>query len=177
MTVATPCSLHFFLETGSTLAFHEETPLMVTTLSASEQAFDEVVKMLLNHFGQGWLMDAKANRSFVQGTVALLNAAEGLHLIGEPGSSEGAFDFDVWIDFPVNGLMVADDVAFSLFSGIAEDIFVSTRILEDSGVRYRFLTGTVRDGHLGSFHLTGPHALDFVTMHRLRVARGLLFNA
>lgn len=150
---------------------------MATTFSNAEQAFDDVVKMLLNHFGQGWTTDAKANSSFVQGTVALLNAADGLHLIGEPGSSEGTFDFDVWIDFPVDGLMVADDVAFSLFSGIAEDIFVSTRILEDSGVRYRFLTGGVRDGHLGSFHLTGPHALDFVTMHRLRAARGLLFNA
>lgn len=145
--------------------------------SLPEQAFNSIVTMLREHFGQGWTTDTKANRSFVQGTVALLNVADGLHLIGEPGLSEDTFDFDVWIDFPVEGLMVADDVAFSLFSGIAEDIFVSTRILEDRGVRYRFVTGTVLDGHLGSFHLTGPHALDFVTTHRLRSSRGLLFNA
>ncbi len=145
--------------------------------SFPEQVFDELVKTLLEHFGAGWTADAKANTSFVRGTVALLNEAEGLHLIGEPGTLENAFDFDVWIDFPVDDLMVADDVAFSLFSGIAEDIFLSTRILEDSGVRYRFVTGSVLDGHLGSFHLTGPHALDFVTMHRMRTARGMLFNA
>lgn len=142
-----------------------------------QQAFDAVVKTLLEHFGEGWISDSKANTSFVQGTIALLGEAEGLHLIGEPGIAHNAIDFDVWIDFPVDDLMVADDVAFSLFSGIAEDIFVSTRALEDSGVRYRFLTGKVMDGHLGSFHLTGPHALDFVAMHRLRVSKGLLFNA
>lgn len=150
---------------------------MASHSSLPEQAFDDVVKTLLQHFGEGWITDSRANTSFVQGTVALLRNAQGLHLIGEPGIDQSAFDFDVWIDFPVDDLMVADDVAFSLFSGIAEDIFLSTRIFEDSGLRYRFVTGNVLDGHLGSFHLTGPHALDFVTMHRMRVSKGLLFNA
>lgn len=150
---------------------------MVLSPSLSEKAFDDLVKTLHDHFGQGWTANAKANRSFVQGTAALVNAVDGLHLMGDPAYSESTIDFNVWIDFPVDGLMVADDVAFSLFSGIAEDIFVSTRILEDRGVRYRFVTGTVLDGHLGSFHFTGPHALEFVTMHRLRASRGLLFNA
>lgn len=145
--------------------------------SLPEQAFNAVVKTLLKHFGDEWLANAKANKSFVQGTVALLRDAEGIHLIGEPGIEDHALNFDVWIDFPVDDLMVADEVAFSLFSGIAEDIFLSTRIFEDRGVRYRFVTGNVLDGHLGSFHLTGPHALDFVTMHRIRVSKGLLFNA
>jgi hypothetical protein len=150
---------------------------MPDQLSLPEQAFNDIVKTLLKHFGDQWIGDSKANNSFVQGTVALLRDAEGLHLIGEPGMEQNAFDFDVWIDFPVDDLMVADDVAFSLFSGIAEDIFLSTRIFEDRGVRYRFVTGNVLDGHLGSFHLTGPHALDFVTMHRMRLSKGLLFNA
>jgi len=145
--------------------------------SLPEQAFNDIVKTLLKHFGEKWTANPRANKSFVQGTVALLRDAEGLHLIGEPEMEHHAFDFDVWIDFPVDDLMVADDVAFSLFAGIAEDIFLSTRSFEDSGVRYRFVTGNVLDGHLGSFHLTGPHALDFVTMHRMRVSKGLLFNA
>lgn len=150
---------------------------MTNQPSVPERAFEDVVRTLLSHFGDGWIENARANKSFVQGTVALLRDAEGLHLIGEPGAEQKAFDFDVWIDFPVDDLMVADDVAFSLFSGIAEDIFLSTRIFEDSGVRYRFVTGNVLDGHVGSFHLTGPHALDFVAMYRMRVSKGLLFNA
>lgn len=150
---------------------------MANHTSLPEKAFDEIVKTLLKNFGDKWLADPKANRSFVQGTIALLRDAEGIHLIGEPGIGRQSFNFDVWIDFPVDDLMVADDVAFSLFSGIAEDIFISTRIFEERGVRYRFVTGNVLDGHLGSFHLTGPHALDFVTMHKLRVSKGLLFNA
>jgi hypothetical protein len=44
-------------------------------------------------------------------------------------------------------------------------------------VRYRFLTGNLVDGHLGSIHLTGTHAVDFVTMHRLKMVKGLHYNA
>ena len=35
----------------------------------------------------------------------------------------------------------------------------------------------VLDGHLGSIHLTGTHAVEFVNMHRLKMVKGLHFNA
>lgn len=143
----------------------------------SEQAFDEVVRALLNHFGDAWIRDPSAIRAFSQGASALLRDADGLHLIGDPELEHDSLNFNVWLDFPVDDLIVADDVAFSVFGRLAEDIFVSTRIFEERGVRYRFITGTAIDGHLGSLHLTGPHAVDFVTMHRLKTVKGLHFNA
>lgn len=148
----------------------EEAPL-------SEDVFDEVVKTLLEHFGDDWIKNTAANRAFAVGTAALLRDADGLHLIGEPDVEHFSHNFNVWLDFAVDDLMVADDVAYSIFARFAEDIFVSSRVLEDHGVRYRFLTGSLLDGHLGSIHLTGTHAVEFVNMHRLRTVKGLHFNA
>jgi len=145
--------------------------------SLPEQAFDDLVTVLLDRFGEGWIADAKANMAFATGAAALLRETDGIHLIGEPERDRHALHFNVWVDFPVEDLIVADDVAFGVFGRFAEDIFLSARVLEDSGLRYRFLTGTGRDGHLGSIHLTGPHAAEFVTMHRLRMARGMRYNA
>ncbi|MDQ3225735.1 MAG: hypothetical protein M3Q50_03770 [Chloroflexota bacterium] len=146
-------------------------------VSLSETVFEDVVKTLLKHFGNEWIRNKAANRAFMAGTVSLLRDADGIHLIGEPDIEQFSHDFNVWLDFAVDDLMVADDVAYSIFARFAEDIFVSTRILEDHGVRYRFLTGSVLDGHLGSIHLTGTHAVEFVNMHRMRTVKGLHFNA
>ena len=143
----------------------------------SEEVFKEIVELMLGRFGDDWIKDSTANKAFTLGTVSMLRDAEGLHLIGEPEVEHFSHDFNVWLAFPVDDLMVADDVAYSIFARFAEEIFVSTRILEDRGVRYRFLTGNGRDGHLGSIHLTGTHAVEFVNMHRLKMVKGLHYNA
>jgi hypothetical protein len=145
--------------------------------SLSEAVFKEIVELMLKRFGDDWIKDKSANRAFAVGTVSLLRDAEGIHLIGEPEVEHFSHDFNVWLDFPIDDLMVADDVAYSIFARFAEEIFVSTRVLEDHGVRYRFLTGNVLDGHLGSIHLTGTHAVEFVNMHRLKMVKGLHYNA
>lgn len=145
--------------------------------SLTAEVFDDLVQTLLKHFGEEWIRDANANRAFMAGTASLLREADGLHLIGEPDVEQNSHDFNVWLDFPIDDLMVADDVAFSIFSHVAEEIFASTRILEDDGVRYRFITGNVLDGHLGSINLTGTHAVEFVNMHRLKMVKGLHYNA
>ena len=143
----------------------------------SQEAFHEIVDLLLKRFGEDWIKNTSANAAFTLGTVSVLSDAEGLHLIGEPEVEHYSHDFNIWLDFPIDDLLVADEVAFSIFSRFSEDIFVSTRILEDRGVRYRFLTGNVVDGHLGSIHLTGTHAVEFVNSHRLKMVKGLHYNA
>jgi hypothetical protein len=143
----------------------------------SEQAFNDVLRVLLERFGEEWITNATANQHFSRGTSSLLQDADGIHLIGEPEFEQNSHNFNIWIDFPVDDILAADELAFDVFAHLAEDIFVSTRIFEERGVRYRFVTGTEHDGHLGSLHLTGPHAVEFVNIHKMRVARGLQFNA
>jgi hypothetical protein len=145
--------------------------------AVTETAFGEMLDLLLERFGKDWIRNALANKAFAKGTSSILQDAEGLHLIGEPDVEHFSHDFNIWLDFPIEDLMVADDVAFSIFARLAEDIFISTRILEDHGVRYRFVTGNLIDGHLGSIHLTGTHAVEFVNMHRLKMVKGLHYNA
>ena len=142
-----------------------------------EEVFDDLLKVLLERFGEGWITNATANQNFSRSTSSLLQDADGIHLIGEPEFEQNSHNFNIWIDFPVDDILAADELAFGVFAHLAEEIFVSTRIFEERGVRYRFVTGTSDDGHLGSLHLTGPHAMEFVNIHKLRVARGLQFNA
>jgi hypothetical protein len=143
----------------------------------AEAAFGDVVDLLLKRFGEDWIKNTTANKAFAIGTAAVLSDAEGLHLIGEPEVEHFSHNFNLWLDFPIEDLFVADEVAYSIFARFADEIFISTRILEDRGVRYRFLTGNLVDGHLGSIHLTGTHAADFVNMHRLKMVKGLHYNA
>jgi len=143
----------------------------------TERTFDRMVDVLLEEFGADWIANATANQHFQRGATSLLQDADGVHLIGEPEYEHHAQNFNLWVDFPVEDLLAADELAFSLFAHLSEDIFLATRVFEDRGVRYRFITGTEEDGHLGSLHLTGTHAIEFVNFHRMRVARGLQFSA
>lgn len=147
------------------------------TRTLTERAFDRMVDVLLEEFGQDWVSDTTANQHFERGAVSLLQDVDGVHLIGEPENEHHAQNFNLWVDFPVEDLLAADELAFSLFAHLSEDIFLVTRVFEDRGVRYRFITGTEEDGHLGSLNLTGTHAIEFVNVHRLRIARGLQYSA
>lgn len=143
----------------------------------SERTFDRLVETLLDAFGEDWIKNSTANQHFQRGAVSLLQDADGVHLIGDPQYEHHSQDFNLWVDFPVEDLLAADELAFSLFAHLSEDIFVATRIFEEKGVRYRFITGTEEDGHLGSLNLTGTHAIEFLNIHRLRMARGLQYSA
>ncbi len=151
--------------------------MTVAASTLPEKVFNDMVKVLLERFGDEWITNATANQHFSRGASSLLQDAEGIHLIGEPEFEQNSHNFNIWIDFPVDDVIAADELAFDVFAHLAEEIFVSTRVFEERGVRYRFVTGTEENGHLGSLHLTGPHAIEFVNIHKLRVSRGLQFNA
>lgn len=139
--------------------------------------FDTLVEALLDVYGTEWISDGKANKKFAAGTESVLAETEGVHLIGEPEKEDNGQHFNLWVDLPVEDLLVADDIAFVIFAALSEDIFICARSVEEKGVRYRFITGSEEDGHIGSLHLTGPHAMEFVNLHRLRRERGTEYHA
>ena len=151
-------------------------------MPASNQAlpsdvFDEVVELLLERYGDEWIKDSKQNQQFATTASSVVRTAEGMHLIGKPDYEQNSMDFNLWIEHPVEDVWETDELAFAVFAEIAEDIFVASRQIEDHGVRYRFITGTMENGHLGSLHFTGPHARDFVNFYRLRSIRGQHYHA
>lgn len=139
--------------------------------------FESLVQALLDFHGEDWVSDKAANKKFAAGTVSVLAETEGVHLIGDPEKGDDGQHFNLWVDLPVEDLLVADDIAFAIFAELSEDVFICARAVEEKGVRYRFITGSEKDGHLGSLHLTGPHAMEFVNLHRLRRERGTQYSA
>lgn len=151
-------------------------------MPASNQAlpsdvFDELVELLLQRYGDDWITDASRNQQFATTASSVVQTAEGMHLIGKPDFEQNSMDFNLWIDHPVEEVWETDELAFAVFSQLAEDIFIVSRQIEEKGVRYRFLTGSMENGHLGSLHFTGPHALEFIHFHRLRSIPGQHYHA
>lgn len=139
--------------------------------------YDELLALMLERFGDGWSTDSTQNKHFRSAMASVIHTSDGMHLIEEPSTSDESMDFDLWVDYPVDDVWEADELAFVIFSQVAEDIFLSTRQIEDKGVRYRFITGTMENGHQGSLHFTGPHAKDFVDIYRMRITQGHRYHA
>jgi hypothetical protein len=138
---------------------------------------EEILAVLRQRFGTAWGNDAEANLHFSTDVELLLREVEGVHLIGEPLVEEGQVTFSVWVDFPIEDLMSADQLAFDIFSRISEEIFYMERQFDARGIRYPFLTGSSREGHIGTLTLAGPHAADFADRHKTRITGGVRFHA
>lgn len=139
--------------------------------------YDELVQLVLERFGEGWASDAKQNGHFTTAMASVIQTSDGVHLIGKPEADKGATNFNLWVEHPVEDVWEADELAFSVFAQVAEDIFLSTRQVEERGVRYRFVTGTMENGHMGSLHFMGPHAKELADIYHMRIMQGHHYHA
>jgi hypothetical protein len=138
---------------------------------------DDVVKALMDRFGEDWAEDEEANLRFSLNVEHVLAAMEGVHLVGDPEMDEGKITVNVWVDQPIRDLMGADQLAYDIFGRISEELFFSERQFASASLRYRFVTGSQRHGHVGTLVLTGPHASDFADRHQLRLRGDVRFHA
>ena len=138
---------------------------------------DEVIETLRKRYGEAWGKDDEANLRFSVDAEHLLQTVDGAHLIGDAELEDGEVTLRVWVDFPLPDLMSADQLAYDIFARLSEDIFYAERRFEKNGVRYPFLTGTARGGHVGSLVLAGPHAAEFADRYHQRLTGGLGFQA
>jgi hypothetical protein len=141
------------------------------------EVYEEIEALVLERFAEDWASDKTRVNHFLSAMNGIIQSSDGVHLIGKPETGEGGVVFNLWLEFPVEDMWDADDLAFSIFGQVAEDIFIATREIVEGGVRYRFLTGTMENGHRGSLNLTGPHAREFVNLYRMRVTEGRHYHA
>lgn len=139
--------------------------------------YDELVQLVLERFGKEWAADSRQNGHFATAITSVIQTSEGMHLIGSPESEEASMHFNLWVEYPVDDVWEADELAFSVFSQVAEDIFLSSRRVEERGVRYRFVTGTMENGHMGSLHFVGPHAQELANIYHMRMIQGHHYHA
>jgi hypothetical protein len=141
------------------------------------EVYEEIEALVLERFAEDWASDKTRVNHFLSAMNGIIQSSDGVHLIGKPEAGEDGVVFNLWLEFPVEDMWDADDLAFSIFGQVAEDIFIATREIVEGGVRYRFLTGTMENGHRGSLNLTGPHAREFVNLYRMRVTEGRHYHA
>lgn len=150
---------------------------MIKKQALPSEVFDEIAEMVIARFEDGWTTDKTNNHHFLSAMHGIIQSSDGVHLIGKPESGDEGMTFNLWLEYPVEDMWDADDLVYSIFGQVAEDIFIATREIVEGGMRYRFLTGTMENGHRGSLNLKGPHAREFVDLYRLRVTEGRQYHA
>jgi hypothetical protein len=147
------------------------------TPSAPMSAVQTLVEAMRVQHGESWGADEEANLRFTLNASSSLKNIDGAHLIGEPEIEENELKMTFWLDFAVDDLMTVDQLVFDIFARISDEIFLSERLLEQKAIRYNFVTGTDRHGHVGSLVLAGPYASDFVDRERVRTTGAVRFHA
>jgi len=138
---------------------------------------DDIVKLLVERYGDLWTSDEEANLRFTLEAEHVLGHLEGVHLIGDADVEDGKITLNVWVDEPIYDLMGADQLAYDIFGRLSEEIFYAERMFDDKGIRYPFVTGSLRHGHVGQLLLQGPHAAEFADRHQLRIRGDVRFHA
>ncbi|MEA2527665.1 MAG: hypothetical protein QOF33_736 [Thermomicrobiales bacterium] len=138
---------------------------------------DDIIEVFRQRFGENWGRDEDANLRFSVDAERVLQEMDGVHLIGDPDVQDGEITLTVWVDEPINDLMRADRLAYDVFGRISDDLFYAERHFDSKSIRYPFVTGSNRHGHVGSLVLAGPHAADFADRHLLRSTGGVRFQA
>lgn len=138
---------------------------------------EDIIGLFRQRFGEEWGRDAEANLRFSVEAELLLRDIEGAHLIGDPEVTDDQVKLTVWVDFPLDDLLTADQLAYDIFSRLSEDIFFTERRFETKAIRYPFVTGSTRSGHVGELVLAGPHAADFASRHQVRATGGMRYHA
>lgn len=141
------------------------------------EVFEEIEALVLERFSESWTSDKTQTNHFLSAMNGIIQSSDGVHLIGKPETGKDGLVFNLWLEYPVEDMWDADDLVYSIFGQVAEDIFVSTREIVEGGMRYRFITGTMEGGHRGSLNLKGPHAKEFVNLYRMRVTEGRHYHA
>lgn len=138
---------------------------------------DDIVDVLRQRFGDKWGRDEEANLRFSLDIEQVLRDVDGVHLIGDPEVDDGKITLTVWVDHPIGDLMRADRLAYEIFGRISDDLFYAERRFDAKVIRYPFVTGSDRHGHVGALILAGPHAADFADRHLLRSTGGVHYQA
>jgi hypothetical protein len=138
---------------------------------------DDFLKLMVERYGDEWSRDTEANMRFSMEAEHVLGAIDGVHLIGDADVEDDQIRLNVWVDEPISDLLGADQLAYDIFGRISEDIFYTERRFDEKGIRYPFVTGSLRHGHVGELLLQGPHATEFADRHQLRVRGDVRFHA
>src|SRR5688500_5800396 len=104
------------------------------------EVYEEIEALVMERFSEDWMTDKTRQNHFLSAMNGIIQSSDGVHLIGKPETGKEGITFNLWLEYPVEDMWDADDLAYSIFGQVAEDIFLATREIVEGGVPYRFLT-------------------------------------
>lgn len=143
-----------------------------------EHLYDALVASIRTTLGSDWGVAGKPQSVLARHIHERLKRLGGAYIIGTLEQDQQGLHVDVWVDLADLDPVAADAVAADVLRGLGDqEVLVLCRAFEEDGIRYRFASGTVEGGVIGSVRLIGPYAREVAQLGRIGSGQTTEFSA
>lgn len=143
-----------------------------------EHLYEALVASIRATLGSDWGVARKPQNLHVRQIRERLKGLTGTYMSGSPEQDQHGLHIQIWVDFSELDPSHADTVALELLDGLgAQEILLLCRSYEEDCIRYRFASGTMNAGVIGSMRLIGPNARDIARLGRIGSGQTTGFSA
>jgi hypothetical protein len=137
-----------------------------------DQLYDAALRGIRESLGPKWGRPARSLRHVHLGVRQAVSEMDGVHVASEfERDGDRGIALQLWVDRDDLDLSLADDIVSEVLCGLGDrEFLVVCRTFERDGLHYRFATGTVDAGLVGTVMLVGPYARD--VSHLAQIGRG-----
>ncbi|CAN5340334.1 hypothetical protein BH24CHL2_BH24CHL2_4080 [soil metagenome] len=143
-----------------------------------EHLYDALVATIRATLGNDWGVAKRPQNVHVRQIRERLKTLTGAYMAGNPELDQHGLHIEVWVDFSELDPSRADTVAVEVLDGLgAQEVLLLCRSYEEEGIRYRFASGTMDAGVIGSMRLIGPNARDIARLGQIGSGQSTEFSA
>lgn len=144
-----------------------------------EHLYDAVVAALRSSLGARWGKPGEGVHAAMRRIRETVESLDEIYIASDlDHDDQRGVIAHLWVDLDELDLYLADDVVSETLRGLGDrEILVVCRTFEDDGIHYRFASGSVEAGLVGSIVLVGPYARDVARLARIGSGQALQFSA
>lgn len=144
-----------------------------------EHLYDAVVAALRHSLGAKWGKPGEGVHAAKRRIRESVQGLEGIYIASDlDHDAQRGVIVHLWVDLDELDLFLADDVVSETLRGLVDrEILIVCRTFEDDGIHYRFASGSVDVGLVGTIVLVGPYARDVARLARIGSGQPLEFSA
>ena len=144
-----------------------------------EHLYDDVLGALRQSLGARWGKPGDGVHAALRRIRESVSGLDGIYIAADLDHDDHrGVRVQLWVDLEDLDLYLADDVVSETLRGLGDrEILVVCRTFEDDGIHYRFASGSVDVGLVGTVMLVGPYARDVARLARIGSGQPLEFSA
>lgn len=144
-----------------------------------EHLYDSVVASIRQSLGAKWGKPGDGVHAALRCIRETVNSLDGVYVASDLAhDDQRGVVAHLWVDLEELDLFLADDVVSETLRGLGDrEILIVCRTFEDDGIHYRFASGSVDAGLVGTLVLVGPYARDVARLARIGSGQPLEFSA